>query len=914
MLARSACSDTGVHTLTGTHRSRALAKLALLVLAAVLLGIPGVAPASATGANVTLSGSLADGIGEFVPWPTSVSVAGTVRDETGEPIQPDSVRKAYVSIFTADGTYMRTDPVAFDGAYSVLAWGYSSGDYYLEVNFAEGSPYSDFTYPGPRADGSEGTFHLEVERTKRLDLTAHHTPTISGVVSGVSLGAQCSYMAVALVDTATGQVVDRMFPFGDSTTRFFLFSTEGLVRGLYTVAYECITVFDDVHGVVATWSYAPYAHSVVDASKFLAYDGAVVANVELRHVLDPGFSFFTLSGWSPPSGEVLMTIRDESGAVTRSGSFPVSGAEIRVTASGVEGPSVAEFTADGYAPVSVAITSLENAVRVTASAGSSVTGKVVQAGAPVKDVAVSLIRTSDWSVYQPGIGFVPWEEPPYVISDGGSDQTAPASVDPSAYTLADGTFTIPNVASRDDYVLYISGQYAGVGSNYLGGGQWRDDASVFAVAADTDLGTISLPGTGTVTGRVYWGATGHPQQFFVFQAYAQRAAGSSWDLVDWFVYSREPGDSTSVDYRMDLPPGTYRIAVANVSDSITWSRGLSTSVYPGVAEIAAGTSVSVTAGTARSGVNFALSTMRPVASSRYAGGDRYGTAVEMSKTFSPGVPVVYVASGEAFPDALAAAPAAAAQGGPLLTVRKNGVPAAVKAELDRLKPASIVVVGGTAAVSKQAYDELSSYAGAGGIRRVSGADRYATARAVVADCWGRKGASTVFVASGRNFPDALSAAAAAGAIGMPVVTVDGHSAPSMRDYAPLFAALKPSTVVIAGGRASVDGDTEVALRGFAGVSEVVRRAGADRYSTAADLNYFAFDRPPVAYIASGRDFPDALAGAALAGRDHAPLYIVPGDCFPSIVIDDINTKGIGRLKILGGKSAVSVDVRDVRTC
>src|SRR5690606_22695181 len=52
---------------------------------------------------------------------------------------------------------------------------------------------------------------------------------------------------------------------------------------------------------------------------------------------------------------------------------------------------------------------------------------------------------------------------------------------------------------------------------------------------------------------------------------------------------------------------------------------------------------------------------------RFSGTDRYMTGVDISKkSFSPGVPVVYVATGLAFPDALAAAPAAAAQGGPLL--------------------------------------------------------------------------------------------------------------------------------------------------------------------------------------------------------------------------------------------------------
>jgi spore germination protein YaaH len=85
--------------------------------------------------------------------------------------------------------------------------------------------------------------------------------------------------------------------------------------------------------------------------------------------------------------------------------------------------------------------------------------------------------------------------------------------------------------------------------------------------------------------------------------------------------------------------------------------------------------------------------------SRLAGADRYATAVEISKAnFSPGVPVVYVANGLNFPDALAGAAVAGGKGAPMLLVPRDTVPASVAAELTRLKPAAIVVLGGTGMV------------------------------------------------------------------------------------------------------------------------------------------------------------------------------------------------------------------------
>ena len=84
---------------------------------------------------------------------------------------------------------------------------------------------------------------------------------------------------------------------------------------------------------------------------------------------------------------------------------------------------------------------------------------------------------------------------------------------------------------------------------------------------------------------------------------------------------------------------------------------------------------------------------------RLSGADRYATAAAISAaTFKPGVPVVYLATGLNFPDALAGAAAAGGNGGPLLLVGST-MPAATAAELARLKPARIVILGSTTVVS-----------------------------------------------------------------------------------------------------------------------------------------------------------------------------------------------------------------------
>lgn len=96
------------------------------------------------------------------------------------------------------------------------------------------------------------------------------------------------------------------------------------------------------------------------------------------------------------------------------------------------------------------------------------------------------------------------------------------------------------------------------------------------------------------------------------------------------------------------------------------------------------------------------------------------------------VDIVYVATGQNYPDALAASTLAAAQGAPLLLVTRNSVPQATRDALDDLDPNRIVIIGGTATVTNAVRNQLVPYASSGLVQRIAGNSRYATA-AEVAD-------------------------------------------------------------------------------------------------------------------------------------------------------------------------------------
>ncbi len=95
---------------------------------------------------------------------------------------------------------------------------------------------------------------------------------------------------------------------------------------------------------------------------------------------------------------------------------------------------------------------------------------------------------------------------------------------------------------------------------------------------------------------------------------------------------------------------------------------------------------------------------------RYYGGDRYDASADISaRSFAPGVSVAYVAYGQVFSDALAGAPVAGIRKGPMLLVDDTRIPGEIAAELSRLQPRKIVVLGGTRSVSTDVEDQLGAY-------------------------------------------------------------------------------------------------------------------------------------------------------------------------------------------------------------
>ncbi len=266
-----------------------------------------------------------------------------------------------------------------------------------------------------------------------------------------------------------------------------------------------------------------------------------------------------------------------------------------------------------------------------------------------------------------------------------------------------------------------------------------------------------------------------------------------------------------------------------------------------------------------------LATLTYGSVSRVYGANRYATAAAISaKVFSPGVSTAYVATGDNFPDALAAGPAAGSEGAPILLVRNGSVPSETAQELNRLKPGRIVVVGGTAVVSNTVMSQLAAYT-TGPVIRIAGPNRYATAAAVSASAFS-PGVGTAIIATGANFPDALAGGPAGVEWGGPVLLVQQNAIPASTMTE--LKRLHPGRIVVLGGTSAVSASVAGQL-GPLTTGSVVRYSGPDRYATAAAVSKALFPLGTgTAYVAIGTNFPDAVAAGPAAGMLHAPILLV----------------------------------------
>ncbi|WP_268236990.1 cell wall-binding repeat-containing protein [Agromyces bauzanensis] len=96
--------------------------------------------------------------------------------------------------------------------------------------------------------------------------------------------------------------------------------------------------------------------------------------------------------------------------------------------------------------------------------------------------------------------------------------------------------------------------------------------------------------------------------------------------------------------------------------------------------------------------------------------------------------------------------------------------------------------------------------------------------------------------------------------------------------------------------------------------ESYRRNGADRFATSVITNQKPFPLADAAFLATDSTFPDALAGAALAGARFAPIHLVRQDCVPLDVLEEIGRQHVRDVILVGGEPTLNSNVMNLYSC
>jgi putative cell wall-binding protein len=329
-------------------------------------------------------------------------------------------------------------------------------------------------------------------------------------------------------------------------------------------------------------------------------------------------------------------------------------------------------------------------------------------------------------------------------------------------------------------------------------------------------------------------------------------------------------------------------------------------------------------------------------------GSRYKTMQQIVNTFisvdNTKPNTIILAKGDNFPDALSVAGLAGIYSAPILTSPPSGLIQEAKTLISSIQPARIYVLGDEkGSFSASVLDEIRQLAPSADIRRLAGTNRYSTALEIYRD--GTTGpeaiakggwSDTAIITRGDNFADALSMSSFAWTTHSPVFLADpttGLSAEVLNalvsgNFSKIYLLgdekSTPASIIEQLASLGIKGYTQATRPEELGATtstKIVRLAGSSRYQTSvliAEEAVAQATRMGVSLghnntiIAKGTDFPDALAGGALAGKLGSTLVLAnPGAGASNYILDNYlapHRQGISSIYVLGDENSIPADL------
>lgn len=243
-----------------------------------------------------------------------------------------------------------------------------------------------------------------------------------------------------------------------------------------------------------------------------------------------------------------------------------------------------------------------------------------------------------------------------------------------------------------------------------------------------------------------------------------------------------------------------------------------------------------------------------------------------------GTPVI-LANGTGFADALSISSIAAIKGYPILMTNSNNLPKETEAAIKEIEPSKVYIIGGQGSVDDSIADKVkvtTPSLSTGDIIRIAGSNRYETSLNICK--YFNLNSSTAAIASGENFPDALSGSALAAELNAPIILSDGIDISNQKQY---LDETNCSNLIIFGGKGAICNEVEDIFRNNVSVTDL--KLG-NTPSNMANGSMAVYDGEWVYYIGSQCN----IYKSKLDGSSETKLYTCSSKDY---VISSLNLMG-----------------------
>jgi hypothetical protein len=322
-------------------------------------------------------------------------------------------------------------------------------------------------------------------------------------------------------------------------------------------------------------------------------------------------------------------------------------------------------------------------------------------------------------------------------------------------------------------------------------------------------------------------------------------------------------------------------ADSSETSAISCEAGFST-IYIQNNDLSGVTAVPLAMADTATGITVAGNSMpyQPYVAELVQGSDRYDTAVRMAKTAYPdGASAVVLCPGEPFASAnitMSAAPLAKAYGGALLLTPTTGLDSRVQAELQRLSPSTVFVIGLSDTIRSAVAGVLPSAT----VTRLAGSTVYDTAALVAAQVKSKLGTPSRVILVPSDDASGLTVASLAAKKGWPVLFTPKYGPIPDATYNS-YVSLGATGVIEVGSTVTRSGMTMVQILN-----------GADVYETAALVADYALTQGCTyahTGLATWQPYADAFVVGAYVARDFGIVLLTNGSTMPAVTKNRLET-------------------------